>query len=320
MNSTIHAENKKTSITIGIPTYNRPAALAVLLKKIAQTNIQKHHLKVLVIDDGSDAEEAKTLSLISENTYLKNSFCYLRNEINLGYPKTFIRLFNECKTDYLMIVTDDGDIFLEEGFQDALKFLSTIPADLLSPQCMFGQKIYRGIKKTRPITIEEFISCSNHAPGLIYNVDEARKHLNKLKDRLEQKCAFTFTYPQTVLCLHLLLAKRTCYWLNSATAGGGEGLPSGIKDPMGSGYWTYGSRLRQAASIDDLLNSLEVSEDRDAAIKIARLAYINWIYRTTDDETREAFKSLFTIKKQFRAAIGKCLPPRLKTFIKYFCN
>jgi len=302
-------------ITIGIPTYNRSGPLSRLLTQIGGLDFSRFDLRVLVVDDGSHEDAYQQVEAVARAVLPAGAFTLLRHPGNLGYARTFMRLFEECRTDYLMPLADD-DVIIEQGIETALAFLASTPAQLLAPHWMDGSRIYRGVRQTRPIEASEFFDCSNHAPGLVYAVSAAKPHLGKLQARLGQGCAFTMTYPQTVLTLHLMFAGCSCYWLNAATAGRGEELESGIKDAAGDGYWTYTSRLRQAVCLEELFDQIEPSDARQAALTAVRHRYLHWIYWSNSDSVRRMFGRSVSLKARLMASAGRFVPTRAKRVVR----
>lgn len=111
------------------------------------------------------------------------------------------------------------------------------------------------------------------------------------------------------------MPNNTCYWFNSATAGHGAGLPSGIKDSTGSGYWTYTSRLLQAAALDEILHSFAPSNERELLITNAKLSHMKTIYLTANIGTRNIF-CFYAFKIIFKDVVKKLLPKKLINHIK----
>lgn len=310
---------KKPSISIGIPTYNRPSELEKLLCQLGKLENAGYDLEILVVDDSGNHEINTRIEALAKKILATCKYKIVKNQVNLGYPKTYIRLFEECQTDYIMIVADD-DFVIEDGLNQVARFLEAVSPTFVTPQWLLDGKVHRGMTETRPINIAEFIDCSGHAPGLIYKVQEARKHLGKLAVLIDNKCAFTLTYPQTVLCLYLLLdappSTHPCYWLDIATAYSGAALPSGIKDASGNVYWAYTSRLRQAASLDELLHSFQETPERNRAIVAARLSFLFKIHRASGAAAKKKFARTFGFSRKIRAKVEKYIINPTKKRIK----
>lgn len=235
-------------LTIGIPTYNRVVAVSSVLHDLLAEPASEL-VEVLVIDDGSADGTAEKLS---EDPAIGSRVRVLKNEVNVGYPRTFARVFAECRTEYVMLMADD-DLVIAENLAPMLEYLDRERPTFVSPQFLRASKVYRGRSTTGPIATSEFLACSTHAPGLIYRVDDCTEALNRLASRIESKQPDALVYPQVVLLINLLIAARKCEWFALPTAREGASHPSGILDADGHAYWSVESRWQQLKSFDALL-------------------------------------------------------------------
>ena len=81
-------------LTIGIPTYNRAEAVFKLLEQIVEHQIYSI-AQILVIDDGgTDGSYDK---LTTTSSFVNENIIFLRNKENIGYARTFVRMFSECR-------------------------------------------------------------------------------------------------------------------------------------------------------------------------------------------------------------------------------
>lgn len=236
-------------MTIGIPTYKRPDSLAKLLTIIANTPEFYLNSEIMVLNDSGtkDFDEGYDHAL----KYGKDlKIDYLRNETNIGFARSFCKLIQECKTTYLLLMADD-DILLKDHFSDILIFLKEKNPDLLSPQWLFKDgRFMRGIMEARKVEPEEYRHCCGHAPGVIFNVEKARKFVNLVQGRININCAATLTYPLVSFSIPLILSYNNCWWFGKPIAMEGDACASGIKDAHGYHYSTLASSvslLRQSA-------------------------------------------------------------------------
>lgn len=298
------------SITVGIPTYNRADSLRVLVDQLG-VDPAFANWQVLVIDDAS---QDGTPSIFED---ARPRLRHIRNARNLGYPTNFLRLFAECTTDFLIIMADD-DVMIPEGCGALLQFLSTEPT-LVVPQWLQNGVRYRGCAETVAIQPSELMACSGHAPGLVYQVDRCRPHLELVERRLREGCAFTSTYPQATLCLSLLLAGESCWWLAVPTATEGAALPSGINDPNGDHYSAYRSRLRQAAALDAIISAIAPAGHAQALQSMAALFYLQRIVGACSVEVQKEIARRSAVATA-RALILKMLPHAVKRPLKAIRN
>jgi glycosyltransferase involved in cell wall biosynthesis len=236
-------------LTIGIPTYNRAEDVSRLLHDLL-SRPESEGVEIVVIDDGgSDG----TYRALSSDPVVSARVRVLRNDVNRGYTGTFARLFDECATEYLMVVADD-DRVVAEGIGPLIDHLDGAHPAFASPQFLRGDAVYRGRARTGPIAPREFLNASAHAPGLVYRVEDCRAALGLLAARAADGEADALIYPQVVVLTRLLLDERRCEWIASPTVAEGAAAPSGIRDASGGAYWAVESRWRQLKAFDALLS------------------------------------------------------------------
>lgn len=243
----------KKILTVGIPTYKRPESLAKLLNLIFSTPQFHENVEVVIINDsGTDEFDAE----YDEAIYKFNwGIRFIKNEMNVGFPKSFVKLILECQTSYLLVMADD-DLLISEHFLEILYFLKEKAPDLLSPQWIYKNgRFGRGVKQTRKVKIEEHRLCSGHAPGVIFNVNKSREFIPLVENRIISNCAATLTYPLVSLTIPLILAANNCYWFGKPIAREGDAHRSGIKDAKGNHYSSLASRIQQIAAFDDYILS-----------------------------------------------------------------
>ena len=278
--------NQRSSLTIAIPTYNRVSHLDTLLDQLIKNNVLEV-ADILVIDDGSSD---KTFEAITKKYCHICNIKVLKNEINLGYSWTFVRVFKECETEYVLIMADD-DLLVTESLTPLIKFLKEEKPAFCSPQFLSEGLIYRGKNKNRIIMPKEFFQCSAHAPGLVYNITKCNESLNLLAGRIRKEKADVLIYPQVVLVIILLLANAKCYWLQFPLASEGANAPSGIRDANGSEYWSFESRWRQIKAFDALLsdfrNSSFAGDILNEIYNAHRLKIFGWLVIAMESESPE---------------------------------
>ena len=304
-------------LTIGIPTYNRPDDLLRLLQQIASSELFLKECCVLVIDDGSsglneDFLDAKNLPI----DFLEQKLRYVKNHQNIGYPRTFIRLFEECQTDYLLILSDDN-LLLEDGFLKAVEHMKLLRPSFMSSPWMQGSGIaHRTWKRNSPdavIGVADFFRSSDHAPGLIYDCAKAKKYLHTIENRIDLRCSFTAVFPQVNLALNLLLHEDNCRYFAKPIGTENSLRPSGIKDTSGQDWRTYRSLLRQAADLDEYISTLPSTVEKQKINAAAQKYYLNYFFKLVDPEVERFFQIFFTNRFLFRKMLTRLKSP-LKSF------
>lgn len=236
-------------LTIGIPTYNRAQDVLSTLHGLL-AHADSALVDVVVIDDGgSDG----TYDLLRDDPVVASRVRVLENSVNLGYARTFARLFRECDTEYLMLMADD-DVVLMDNLQALLEHLERERPAFVSPQFVRESRVSRGRNTTGIIEPRDFLKASAHAPGLVYRVDDCRPALDELLERVDAEEVDARVYPQVHIVMRLLLAARACQWLAVPTVEEGAYRPSGIRDAAGSAYWALESRWKQLKAYDALLS------------------------------------------------------------------
>lgn len=94
---------KKSTITIGIPTYNRPKYLYECLQSIKAQNIEKDRLNVFITDNASFVGTAREIIAKFPDLNIR----YEKMDINTGLFVNFDRCFVNHETDYFLYTSDD---------------------------------------------------------------------------------------------------------------------------------------------------------------------------------------------------------------------
>lgn len=253
------------SLTLAVPTYNRAGHVRRLVNCMAPA-IEAGKIRALVVDDGSSDSTLDALGALQSAPDLR----LVRNEANRGYARTLLRIFEECETDYVMVVADDDDLEPDE-FASLIRWLGDVQPDFASTQWLRGTELYRGSTETRLIRPLEYHSCAAHASGLVWRISALQRPLSILKSRLEERSEIAETYPQLVLVTSLFAAGAEMWWWARSPAREGESpAPSGIVGMTGTHYSHPTSRLLQQTSMMMHLRSLEALEGSAAAMEMFR--------------------------------------------------
>lgn len=230
-------------LTVGIPTYNRRDSLARILGDLAAWP------DVVVVDDGSqDGTDA-----LLRNTGIS----WVQHDGNLGYSTAFLRLFEECETEYLMVAADDDRVHLDVVNELAAWLVNERP-DFVSPQWRRSDgSLYRGREERRQISVEEFRAASGHAPGLTYRVDAVRDVLKSVDELAQAGDESATVYPQILVVASLLADDADCRWWDRAPVTEGAAATSRIMSTTGGHYSSVSARIAQHASLANYLDRLD---------------------------------------------------------------
>jgi glycosyltransferase involved in cell wall biosynthesis len=247
-------------ITVGIPTYNRRESVSRVVGSL-QPLAEAGEIDLVVVDDGSSDGTCDALAGMTR---------VVNHERNLGYPAAFIRLFEECRTDYLLITADDDWVDVA-ALAELDRFLQSETPDFVSTQWTFGDgTLFRGRHHAGAIKPREFRSAANHAPGLVYRVAACRLALDFLRERLVESSEIARVYPQIVVLTTLLACGYNCRWWHRVVVSEGDGHPSGIRGADGRPYQEAHSRLVQHASLTSHLRQLPVGVAADVRSELLR--------------------------------------------------
>lgn len=239
-------------LTIGIPSYNRKGALLDVLTRLAEacTPLHREWFDVLVIDDDSPDgafDAARALPFAGDAAWLRVH----RNAERAGFCGNFFNLIRACRSDYLLISTDDDWIQADEVLRLArdLAAAPTPPAWVTPVFRAPDGSVYRGRESTEPIAIHEYRNCCNHLPGITLNRAWAQRLLPLIEPVANTR---DNVYPQACLSLALLLLGAPCQYHPAEPVRTGHDLPSGI-----AGYSTLESRWRQFKFFDQYIQALQ---------------------------------------------------------------
>lgn len=203
-------------ITIGIPTYNRGSIVIKNTANIIEFLKNNTEVRLLIIDNNStDDSYSNIINGIGEN----NKIDVYQNKTNIGFHGNVKRLIEECKTEYLLLMSDEDEVILE-NLNTLIQFLKKKKPAFCSPQFIKNQGkgyfIYRGKEEQKLISKNDFHSSSFYISGLIYRVQDALKYLVEIENKRNNYIVCDI-YFHTVVALHLLIDHK-CYWYDKQIA------------------------------------------------------------------------------------------------------
>lgn len=232
------------TISFGIPTYRRNKQLFYLLDQLTELH-RKCDFELIIVDDGGIENQ----DLDSKIETLDYPIIHIHNSKNIGYSGSLIKIFESARTDYLIMLEDDGEIipatileFIHQLKNNDLIFAST-------PFKISNNEYIRKFKKDQ-LSIWEFKLAAGHAPGLVYNVSKFKRVIPLIQKLNFQNTTYFGFYPQLVLFLLVYVSNETetkgFQFINSEIVKSGiEEEPSGLSDQFGEKYFHPKSRLIQ---------------------------------------------------------------------------
>lgn len=237
----------KSSLTIGIPTFNRRDAVLERISELFAKPLPSN-VAVLVIDNHS-TDGTFDAVLAAQKTF--PDLRVIKNSENRGYAGNFFRLFEEAQTDYLLIDSDEDEVLIDK-IDDFLEFLDNKKPSFCSPQAIVFERVYRGAGKEGLVAPADFKRCSFYLSGITFNVELGRKACEKVKPLVDKNEA-VHVYPQILLVVELLLEGR-CVWYSSALTVKRQQLHSHIANSDGSAYYHLVGRWRQSLGFIDYIS------------------------------------------------------------------
>ena len=184
-------KKNRNILTIAIPTYNRANTICKCLDNILANNIIDK-VDILIIDNNS---EDQTYDLI-KNKY-DNKFDIKKNKTNIGFAKNTIKLFEHCKTKYLLWLSDE-DFLISKNLNFLITFLKTNEIAMLSTQYFLQNKniLFRGKNNNSRIKENEIWESCSHLSGLVFNVELSKEEVQNYTELKNRYKTLGKYYPQ----------------------------------------------------------------------------------------------------------------------------
>jgi glycosyltransferase involved in cell wall biosynthesis len=257
------------TITIGIPTYKRRDSVIQRVKDLLSYNIQDS-IKILVIDNASPDG---TFEGLSQFGTLKN-LSILKNERNLGFAGSFLRMLKCCDTQYLIVVSDEDEI-LKINLPAYIDFLDKKSPDFVSPKALMNAEVYRGRAKTGLINLDDFESAGFYLSGLTYKIQKCSEGIKFIeKNRVNNSAAEM--YPQIVMALFIIAKERQCYWWDGIITSSCEQLESHCFDIGGIPYYHLQGRWLQYKGFIDCFTELIEQASNEKIKKMLQKSLISY--------------------------------------------
>jgi|GEM_PF-3951202 len=209
---------KNIKISVAVTTYKRPQMIEDLIKSYL---IQSYKNSELVIIDDC-VEDIETKNVVERYQKIDPRIRFVKNKINVGYCKNFLKSLLECQGEYIITLGDD-DIFL--GKEVLLRYVSLFEKYpkvnfIYSNILQFNQEyemdyVYRHFPKDIHFkTLEESLqgvwlkSCYIPGIGLRNNIDFEKLYPSR-----------DWLFPQVEL-IGKILAKSHSYGIDEFLIGG----------------------------------------------------------------------------------------------------
>ena len=229
------------TLSICIPTFKREESVKKIISEFSKKNTN-NNISLIILNDHPDSN-LEALNDPNRNVYL------FRNKKNIGYAKSFIKLFSLCNSDYVLMSSDD-DILDFDEINKIFDLLQKKEFDFVSTVYKNKNKIYRGNTTNLSIPFYEIRSSSNHAPGLIYKAQSVNSLIHKLSSRIDKGCYMSQIYPQVIISYLLKINGGILLWNSSSPINGGENLNSNLTFENGKTYTHPINRIIEFKALD----------------------------------------------------------------------
>lgn len=229
------------TLSICIPTFKREESIKKIISEFSKKNLN-NNIYLIILNDypGSNLE---ALNDPNKNIYL------FRNKQNIGYARSFIKLFSLSKSDYVLMSSDDDSLDFDQ-INKIFDFLQKKQFDFVSTVYKTKNKIYRGNTKELSISFYEIRSSSNHAPGLIYKSKSVNSLIHKLSSRIEKGCYISQIYPQVIISYLLKINGGILLWNSLSPINEGANLNSNLTFENGKTYSHPINRIIEFKALD----------------------------------------------------------------------
>lgn len=225
------------TLTIGIPTYNRRNAILFNVKSLLSSGIEQFsdRVEIIIIDNDSPGE---LFDEIKKTVSSSPIFTVLKNEVNIGYKKNIIRLFQESSAKYVLITSDEDPVIVS-NLRIFLEFLSKENPLFVSPIALdVNQLIYRGNIFTKAVDESEWQQAGFYISGLTYERNAALNLISSYEQIILKDNQYYFQS----LMIAILLLKGKCMWWNKPITYAAMWVPTVISMEQENPYYSLVGR------------------------------------------------------------------------------
>ena len=293
----------KNLLTLCFPTFNRKQIISELIHSLVEAGV--HNIAdILIIDDGS--KDGTYQALMQFSSY--KNIQVLSNESNLGYARTFMKCFDESKTEYLIMCTDD-DTFSKDGVLQILEEIHSQKPDFISTTFNTSESS-RKFNRISEISFLDIWDAAKHAPGLVYRTSALSSSKEIMNELLIKNSIAAFFFPQIILltlmkCMNLKLITSPTVIARKHPNGSQE---TQLVDQSGNVYLSLSNVLDRHKSFSQFYESLiEDSSFKEHNPALKRLLALHKNSLFSNIEAGIALEDPILIKEFRRGGIKKLL-------------
>lgn len=295
-------------LTIGIPAFERGVRVKQTIMQ-ARSVIEsvEDQVEILVIDDNSSDD---TWSLIENEGY--GSVRCIRNSKRMGFKGNIRQIFLKSRSKFTMLMWDD-EFMLKEGIAELVNLINKNgDVGIFSTKYLNEGRVIRGSNKLEPIKLSMVRHHTNHAPGLIFDTEQALIAISDFKYFYEHVDNW---YPQVLIAYCIIFNKLR-----------GLSLPILVceeKTPMQSGLGNYSGvngRWREWVFFKIFYEHLK-SSDSSMAGKLIEMHDKNMFYfiysGILSEDSASATVYLRSILRNFTWVVFRVVVGVVKSPLKY---
>ncbi len=121
-------------LSICIPTYNRAKYLPECLESIVSQLTDKELLEKVEIVIADNASTDDTTKIVESYQSRYSNIVYFRNDTNLGFDRSFVKLMAKARGKYCLSIGDD-DAFFEGAIHEIVEMLKTSTTPFYGLNC-----------------------------------------------------------------------------------------------------------------------------------------------------------------------------------------
>lgn len=245
-----------------IPTYNRGDTIYKTIQTIKQYN---RNIKIRIVDNASPDNTWENLNKACNEF---NNISIQRNNENMGYSYSMLRLLKESQAKYIIFTSDEDPVY-PTNLKKAIDFMRQNNIDYMSPIFIKNSQIYRGKSYVDEILPSDFGVSSAYTSALIFNRDFLLSHIDFLSKHIMIKHQ---AYPQVLMSMFCII-KGKSYWWNEPLAYMANSLASDFSADVGDNKHNgVMERWRQFTIFLNFCSELEAtaenSTEKDKALSI----------------------------------------------------
>jgi glycosyltransferase involved in cell wall biosynthesis len=224
-------------LTIAIPSFNRAEAALETLENLLESWLPDE-IQIVIANNGSTNSDYLAIA-----DYLgdKPNASFLNFTNNLGFAGNFVRLLQNCNSQYVLTMSDEDDVDIL-NLPELLENLK-----LYSPNLFILRNQSTEHFKVRRLKARSLKGASNYMSGMIFNLDSISPFWQEIESLISEE-EYGKLYPQVITAM-ILFSLGHSFTCSSPRISFRAQLPSTIRSSNGNPYWQPTERVYQYLSL-----------------------------------------------------------------------